>query len=125
MTESNLEQAEKIVSNIVEKAEQVLTQCEAQLKIETKDVPEIIKPGILKVIVFEGSNLMDTDYLGKSDPFVKIKFQNQEFKSKTLMNTLNPEWNFTANIEITSNENSNLTFEIYDEDKLKKRESGL
>ena len=120
MTESNLEQAEKIVSNIVEKAEQVLTQCEAQLKIETKDVPEIIKPGVLKVIVFEGSNLMDTDYLGKSDPFVKIKFQNQEFKSKTLMNTLNPEWNFTANIEITSNENSNLTFEIYDEDKLKK-----
>merc|ERR1711892_1369837 len=77
----------------------------------------LLKPGLIKVIVFEASELVNKDMIGKSDPFVKIKFNDQEYKSKKVRNCLNPEWNFSANLAVkSSNEKDDIVMEIYDDD---------
>merc|ERR1711892_930802 len=77
----------------------------------------LLKPGLIKVIVFEASELVNKDMIGKSDPFVKIKFNDQEYKSKKVRNCLNPEWNFSANLAVkSSNEKDDIVIEIYDDE---------
>merc|ERR1712106_496778 len=77
----------------------------------------LIKPGLIKVIIFEASELVNKDMIGKSDPFVKIKFNDQEYKSKKVRNCLHPEWNFSANLDVkSSNEKDDIVIEIYDDD---------
>merc|ERR1712106_810947 len=77
----------------------------------------MIKPGFLKVIVFKASELVNKDMIGKSDPFLKMKFRDQELKSRKVRNSLEPEWNFSANLIISSsNENSDIVLEVYDDD---------
>merc|ERR1712106_1196006 len=77
----------------------------------------LIRPGLLKVIVFEASELVNKDMIGKSDPFVKIKFNGQEFKSQKVRNSLNPEWNFSTNLTVKSSDvDSDIVLEVYDDD---------
>merc|ERR1711892_1160929 len=77
----------------------------------------LIRPGLLKVIVFEASELVNKDMIGKSDPFVKIKFNGQEFKSQKVRNSLNPEWNFSTNLIVKSSDvDSDIVLEVYDDD---------
>merc|ERR1712050_630461 len=84
---------------------------------DTEDDDFTIKPGILKVIVFKGSELVNKDIIGKSDPFLKIKFREQEIKSPKVRNSLEPEWNFSANLTISSSqENSDIFIEVFDDD---------
>merc|ERR1712168_289414 len=51
----------------------------------------VVKPGLLKLTVFKASELVNKDIIGKSDPFVKVKFNDMEFKSKKVRNCLSPE----------------------------------
>merc|ERR1712106_867624 len=53
---------------------------------------------------------------GKADPYVKMTLENQKAKSKTIKNNYNPEWNFTANFEITNETTEGITIEVFDED---------
>jgi len=97
-----------------------------QDKKETRDTSDIspergedviIKPGLLKIIVLKGSKLVNVDMIGKSDPYVKVKFGDQEFKSKKVRNNLEPEWNFSANLTVTpSMKNSDIILEVNDDD---------
>merc|ERR1712106_452240 len=74
-------------------------------------------PGVLEITVQKASELVNKDLIGKSDPYVKIKFGDQEFKSRKERNTLEPEWNFSANLIVSSSdENSDIVVEVYDDD---------
>merc|ERR1712106_142706 len=74
-------------------------------------------PGVLEITVQKASELVNKDMIGKSDPYVKIKFGDQEFKSRKERNTLEPEWNFSANLIVTSSdENSDIVIEVFDDD---------
>merc|ERR1712050_628272 len=84
---------------------------------QSEDEYPMIKPGMLKIIVFKGSELENKDMIGKSDPFLKIKFRDQELKSQKVRNSLEPEWNFSANLSISSSQdNSDIIIEVYDDD---------
>ena len=108
----SFDEIEKESNDIVEKLE---------TSIKTPDdINSNIKPGFLKLIIFKGSNLKNSDVFGQSDPYVIVKFQDQEYRSRTSNNTLNPEWNFTANLNISTIEDSQINIEVYDEDKLQK-----
>merc|ERR1712071_200579 len=113
MGADSFQEIEKESKEIVSKLEKSFVSTD-----EVKDKKDIaIKPGFLKVIVFEASELVNKDMLGKSDPYVKIKFRDQEFKSRKVSNTLEPEWNFSANLIVTSSdENSDILLEVYDDD---------
>merc|ERR1712106_818363 len=43
-----------------------------------------IEAGVLKIIIHKASQLENLDIVGKSDPFVKIKFNELEFKSDSV-----------------------------------------
>merc|ERR1712106_708082 len=75
-----------------------------------------IEAGILSLIIHKASQLENLDIVGKSDPFVKIKFNDLEFKSKSVRNTLEPEWNFYNDLVISDNQNGNIDITVYDSD---------
>merc|ERR1712173_295477 len=83
---------------IEKESQEIVDKLETSMK-STPDIKEInIQSGLLKVIIFEASNL---------------------YRSKTVDNTLNPEWNFTATLSITSEDKGDIVIEVYDEDKFK------
>merc|ERR1712106_582475 len=75
-----------------------------------------IEAGILSLIIHKASQLENLDIVGKSDPFVKIKFNELEFKSDSVRNTLEPEWNFSNDLIISENQNKAIDITVYDSD---------
>merc|ERR1739838_538551 len=74
------------------------------------------KSGALQIIVHKAKELVNQDRIGKSDPYVIVKYRDQEFRSKTINNTLEPEWNFTSEFDIVEIDDSPIEIEIYDND---------
>merc|ERR550532_2563072 len=74
------------------------------------------KSGVLEVKVIEGSELEDKDIPGRSDPFVVLKFKEEKFKSQTVNNSLEPQWNFTANLEVSEDDSNSIEFSVFDDD---------
>ena len=75
-----------------------------------------VAPGILQVVVHKAIDLANQDMIGKSDPYVKLNFQGQEFKSKTINNSLAPEWNFSTDLLISEAFDSYINIGVFDED---------
>merc|ERR1712054_394613 len=69
------------------------------------------------ILLSKAEDLENKDLIGKSDPFVKMKYRDQELKSKKVRNSLAPEWNFSADFIVSPiNEDSDVVFEVYDDD---------
>merc|ERR1712066_51645 len=75
-----------------------------------------LKAGVLEVKVIEGSELEDKDIPGRSDPFVVLKFKEEKFKSQTVNNSLEPQWNFTANLGVSEDDSNSIEFSVFDDD---------
>ncbi|PIA39160.1 hypothetical protein AQUCO_02700380v1 [Aquilegia coerulea] len=75
--------------------------------------------GILEVVLVDAKNLMDTDAFGKIEPYVVIRYGNQERKSRVSRGS-NPTWNesFMFNVECPkgANDQHKITFRIMDKD---------
>jgi Ca2+-dependent lipid-binding protein len=72
--------------------------------------------GILEVIITEGRNLKDRNFIGQNDAYVEI-YLEKKYKQRTriIKNSNNPEWNerFTFNIH---KGNDTIHFHVYDDD---------
>merc|ERR1711915_21868 len=93
------------------------TEVEAddELKICSDEV--VIEQGVLHLVVVEGKELVNKDFIGKSDPYVKIIFNKQEFQSKKVRNDLAPKWNFSVDLNITQdNKDNDIEFKVFDDD---------
>merc|ERR1711962_583927 len=75
--------------------------------------------GILQVTVVEATDLVNKDMVGKSDPYVIVKLQDQEFRSPTVKNNLSPKWNFLSSFNVSSDETEHIQFHVYDDDALR------
>jgi len=56
---------------------------------------------VLRVRVIEAKQLMKMDRvlgIGKSDPYAIITVGSQEFRTKTIYNTVNPKWDFYCEV---------------------------
>ncbi|XP_017883150.1 extended synaptotagmin-2 isoform X2 [Ceratina calcarata] len=64
--------------------------------VESLKIPE--PEGVLRIHVVEAKHLMKKDIgvlgKGKSDPYAVINVGAQEFRTKTIDNTVNPKWDF-------------------------------
>ncbi|KAL8128935.1 hypothetical protein V2J09_018090 [Rumex salicifolius] len=76
--------------------------------------------GILNVKIVKATKLMNKDFFGKSDPFVKLKLAEDKLSKKTKVkyNNLNPEWNEDFNLTVKDPKNQALEFHVYDYEKL-------
>ncbi|KAL9649764.1 hypothetical protein ABK040_009579 [Willaertia magna] len=86
-----------------------------------------ILPGDSVIIkIFKGINLIPADLNGKSDPYVLITSDIDYFtphRTKTVLKTLNPEWNETFQLINNSNrtiEKTIIHFQVFDWDKFTK-----
>jgi Ca2+-dependent lipid-binding protein len=71
---------------------------------------------IIYITVHKGRNLENCDVIGKSDPFVIMKFGTDETKSKVIKNNLNPEWQFQTKYLMDKNSPKTLDIKIFDDD---------
>ncbi|XP_030621191.1 multiple C2 and transmembrane domain-containing protein 2 [Chanos chanos] len=71
---------------------------------------------LLTINLKEGRNLVARDRSGKSDPFVKFKFDGKTFyKSKVVNKNLNPSWNESFSYPVRDLEQS-VYLNVYDRD---------
>ncbi|XP_046414183.1 extended synaptotagmin-2 isoform X1 [Neodiprion fabricii] len=86
--------------------------------------PELLKTpepeGVLRIHVIEAKDLMKKDFSvlgkGKSDPYAVINVGAQEFKTKTIDNTVNPIWDFWCEAVITCCSVQVITSSLWDWD---------
>merc|ERR1719309_1722029 len=85
---------------------------------EEKDEKKIlVTDGELVLEIIEASNLVNKDIIGKSDPFVRVSFNKEEFKSKKVRNNLEPKWNFPVTLQIDpAKAENNIEIKVYDDD---------
>ena len=74
--------------------------------------------GTLHVDVLGARNLGKADLIGKYDPYALVTLGDQEFKTDTVKNSQNPDWNFGADFDIDSQTPENLQLEVFDKDKM-------
>merc|ERR1712228_1141450 len=77
----------------------------------------LVTDGELVLEIIEASNLVNKDIIGKSDPFVRVSFNKEEFKSKKVRNNLEPKWNFPVTLQIDpAKAENNIEIKVYDDD---------
>lgn len=77
--------------------------------------------GILHVKVVRAFNLRKMDFLGKSDPYVKLSLSGDRLPSKKTsikMSNLNPEWNEQFKLIVKDPETQVLELHAYDWEKV-------
>eukprot|EP01064_Diplonema_japonicum_P013130 TRINITY_DN20539_c0_g2_i1.p1 TRINITY_DN20539_c0_g2~~TRINITY_DN20539_c0_g2_i1.p1 ORF type:complete len:923 (+),score=258.27 TRINITY_DN20539_c0_g2_i1:84-2852(+) len=74
--------------------------------------------GSLRIRVIEGRQMIPMDTTGYSDPFVKVKFQNEEKQTKVCARTLNPKWDAESFVFLHKNKVNKVTITVYDHDKV-------
>ncbi|EAL70090.1 SAM domain-containing protein [Dictyostelium discoideum AX4] len=67
----------------------------------------------LRLFIVEGKELKGSDNGGSSsDPYVKLKFNGNSFKTETIKNTLSPVWNQSFDIGIINVNDPNAIIEV-------------
>ena len=76
--------------------------------------------GIIEVKIIRARNLVKKDFMGKSDPYVKIQLVNTVLSktTRTKMSTLNPEWNETFKLLVQDPKSQSLELQVYDWEKV-------
>lgn len=74
--------------------------------------------GVLVVSVLRAKQLKNADFLGLSDPYVKLKLKDSTQKTKVIMNNLNPEWNETFTMVVNDPETDSLEISVWDWDQV-------
>lgn len=77
--------------------------------------------GILHVKVVRAIKLLRMDFLGASDPYVKLSLSGERIpakKTSVKMKTLNPEWNENFKLTVKDLQSQVLELHVYDWDKV-------
>jgi Ca2+-dependent lipid-binding protein len=92
------------------------------LEIPVIDDPSAAKRpvGIVEVKIIRAKNLVKKDFMGKSDPYVKIQLVNTVFSktTRTKMSTLNPEWNEAFKLLVQDPKSQSLELQVFDWEKI-------
>uniref|UniRef100_UPI003AAF52BC extended synaptotagmin-3 n=1 Tax=Centroberyx gerrardi TaxID=166262 RepID=UPI003AAF52BC len=91
-----------------------------QVKVDQMRFP--LPRGVVRVHLLEARDLPAKDtYMmgmvkGKSDPYVVLRAGNNQFKSKTIKENLNPQWNEVYEFVVHEAPGQELELELFDED---------
>ena len=71
----------------------------------------------ITITVHKAKKLEKKGIFGKADPYILLTLGDHKWKSKTIKNNQNPEWQFSADLNLSDNESTNqLQLEVFDED---------
>lgn len=77
--------------------------------------------GILNVKVVHARKLLNRDFLGRSDPYVKLSLSGERLPAKRTsikMNNLNPEWNEDFKLIVKDPLSQDLQLHVFDWEKV-------
>merc|ERR1712083_865227 len=78
---------------------------------------EALNAAKLMIQVHRAKKLEKRGFFGKADPYAQFKCGDTIIRSKAIKNTVNPEWNFSTEINLKEENLKDLvSIEIYDED---------
>ncbi|KAJ3718444.1 C2 domain-containing protein [Lentinula raphanica] len=105
----------------------------SEVTVEARYVPvpvvleareSINNQGVLNVTLLDGRDIHAADRGGKSDPYAVFTLNGQKvFKSQTKKKTLNPEWNETFPVSVTSRVAADFTVELFDWNQIEQAKS--
>merc|ERR1711913_243537 len=115
---------DKIVEKIPEPVAKETKQKKPVTVKKEETEQSVIKPaekvtlpeGTIHLIVKKAKDLEKKGMFGKADPYTKITLGKQSFKSPTIDNNQNPEWNYNVTLELLKDSPEDLTLEVFDED---------
>ena len=68
----------------------------------------------------KAQNLIKADMIGKSDPYAVVSYGDESYRTNTIKNNQNPEWNFEKDFQVDPNGPRTINIDIFDDDKLGK-----
>ena len=83
------------------------------------DIVQLMYPmpeGVLRIGLIEATELVSSDFMGKSDPYSVIQVGAAKFKSKTVSSNLSPVWNEFYECQVAFIENQNMEVNLFDSD---------
>merc|ERR1712032_752428 len=113
---SAVEAAAEKVSNIDNrKKEQDLKQESQPIETQKVDIAGE-KADLFHLYIHKARKLENKDILGKSDPYIHVRFGPKEVRSPTVHNTLNPEWRFHTDFIMDETSPESVEIKIFDDD---------
>ncbi|KAL4575203.1 hypothetical protein LXL04_022045 [Taraxacum kok-saghyz] len=115
---------DRLVQEIIKKevAKLYLWPQTLQIPILDSSLCVVKKPvGVLHVKVIRATKLMKMDFMGLSDPYVKVKLSGEMLPSKKTSikkKTLNPVWNETFKLVVKDPQAQTLQVNVFDWDKV-------
>merc|ERR1712002_109505 len=100
------------VTDISRKPEEVPRSESVEKVVPLEPLPK----GSIKITVHKARDLEKKGKFGKADPYAMMKIGKDKFKSGTIKNNQNPEWNYDIKFDITSKTTDEVTLEVFDED---------
>merc|ERR1711874_393091 len=76
--------------------------------------------GTIMVTLHKARELEKKGRFGKADPYAVLNVGKDKFKSKTINNNHNPEWNFDIKFDIDQETAEEISLEVFDEDMIGK-----
>ena len=78
---------------------------------------ESLTTGSLRITIIEAKITHDTEWFGKMDPFCKIEYRGQDFKTHTIKRGgKTPVWNHEIEFQVV-NTNDFMWFKLWDEER--------
>merc|ERR1712037_662896 len=111
--------AEKATDIDKRKKEQDVKQESQPNKTQTKDTAgdgHSVQSDLFHLFIRKARTLENKDILGKSDPYIHVRFGSKEARSSTVDNTLNPEWQFHTEFVTDDSSPSSVEIKIFDDD---------
>jgi len=87
-----------------------------QSKTKNQQALNIQVNGKLIFILHNAKDLENKDWVGKSDPYAVVTLGQTVYKTKTITNNLNPEFEQKMEFDINTTSPSSLNIELFDED---------
>ena len=85
-------------------------------KEDKEEEKESIQSGSILLTLHRARHLEGEGKLGKADPYAVLTFGKDKFKTKTVKNNHNPEWNHDIKFDVDDETPEEVTLEVFDED---------
>merc|ERR1711874_262889 len=72
--------------------------------------------GSIQLTLHKARDLEKKGKFGKADPYAILNIGKEKFKSSTVKNNHNPEWNYNMKFDINAETPDEVTLEVFDED---------
>merc|ERR1712173_198712 len=82
------------------------------VELDSKPLPA----GSMKLTLHKARKLEKKGAFGKADPYTVLTVGKEKFKTETVKNDQNPEWNYTIKFDLTKDTKEEITVEVFDDD---------